>query len=128
MTSYGKKDLITKDKEVHKQFCKVRNKAKPMTRQTQKQFENSLAKNSKENTIVIWQYIKSTSKLKEYEGITELNTDPCNEKSKLTSDNTEKAEILNNYFSSVFFTNEPNYEMPNFCLDTMPELDMQTFK
>ena len=60
-----------------------------MTRQAQKQFENNLAKNSKENPKAIWQYIKSKSKLKE--GITELNTDPHNEKSRLTSDNTEKA-------------------------------------
>ena len=55
-----------------------------MTRQAQKQFENSLTKNTKENPKAIWQYIKSQSKLKE--GITELNTDSCNEKSRLTSD------------------------------------------
>ena len=74
-----KKYLLTKDTTVHKQFCKVRNKVKTITKRAQKQFENSLAKKSKENPKAIWQYIKSKSKIKE--GITELNIDPSNEKS-----------------------------------------------
>ena len=46
--------------------------------------------------------------------------DPKNSNSKLTSDNQEKAEILNNYFSSVF-TIEPDGEMPAF----QPDLNIQ---
>ena len=106
-----KQYFASKDPEIYKQFCRTRNKVKSITRKAQKNYENSLAKKAKTNPKAIWQYIKSKSKIKE--GITELNIDPNDKKSRLTSDSKEKAEILNTYFSSVF-TREPDDIMPTF--------------
>ena len=113
-----KQYFATKDLETYKKFCKIRNKVKSITKKTQRNYENSLAKKAKDNPKAIWQYINSKSKIKE--GITELNIDPNNSNSKLTSNNQEKSEILNNYFSSVF-TIEPDGEMPAF----QPDLNVQ---
>ena len=52
-------------------------------------------------------------KVKIKKGVTELNIDSNEKKSELTSDNKEKAKILNKYFSSVF-TREPDDELLTF--------------
>jgi hypothetical protein len=106
-----KQYFSSKDPETYKQFCRTRNKVKSLTRKAQKNYENNLAKKAKNNPKAIWQYIKSKLKLKD--SITELNTDPNDTKSKLTSDSKEKAEICNTFFSSVF-TREPDDDLPTF--------------
>ncbi|CAC5393460.1 unnamed protein product [Mytilus coruscus] len=69
----------------------------------------NIKKKAKENPKAIWSYIKSKTKTKE--GIGDLHIDPEDTKSDKTEDNSTKAKILVDYFSSVF-TNEPDGEVP----------------
>jgi hypothetical protein len=67
--------------------------------------EKDLAKSAKKNPKAIWKYIKSKSKRRS--GIGELLTDQKDPNSRKTDDDKEKAEILAEFFQSVF-TKEPN--------------------
>ena len=81
-------------------------------RRARKNFENNLAKESKSNPKKVWKYINSKSKTRQ--GVGELCIDPKNPKSEKTEKDEEKANILADFFSSVF-TKEP--------MDNIPELD-----
>ncbi|VDI25739.1 Hypothetical predicted protein [Mytilus galloprovincialis] len=74
-----------------------------------KLFEKGLSENAKRNLKAIWSYIKSKSKTRE--GIGDLHVDTEDVKSEKTDDNQQKAEILSEYFTSVF-TNEPQGNIP----------------
>jgi hypothetical protein len=76
-------------------YAKVRNQVKNMTNKLQKAFETNIAKESKENPKTIWKYIRSKQK--------------TNPESPTTSDNKEKANIIADFFTSVF-TIEPEEE------------------
>ena len=69
------------------------------------QFERKLADNLKENPKYFWRYCKS--KLKNKTGLGDMITD----QGQLTSDDQEKAELLNRYFASVF-TREDTVSIP----------------
>ena len=69
--------------------------------------ENKIAKNIKDNPKAFYQYIASKTITKE--GVYEL----INKEGKLTNDDTEKCNIVNEFFSSVF-TNEDTTNLPNF--------------
>jgi hypothetical protein len=74
-----------------------------------KKLEKGLSENAKKTPKAIWSYIKSKSKTRE--GIGDLHTNPEDTNSEKTEDNKEKANILSDYFASVF-TNEPLGELP----------------
>ena len=74
---------------------------------TKKKFEKGLSENAKKNPKAICSYIESKSKMRE--GIADLHINP--EDTEKTKDNKEKANILSDYFASVF-TNEPFGELP----------------
>ena len=69
--------------------------------------ENKIAKNIKSNPKAFYQYIASKTVKKE--GVYDL----VNEKGVLTSDDKEKCEIINRFFSSVF-TKEDTNNIPDF--------------
>ena len=98
--------METRETDKYLQYCKIRNKVRKMTRKNRKTLENKLAKDLKHNPKLFWKYYKSKTKLKE--GIGELNIDPADPDSARTNSDREKANILANYFSSVF-TQEPNH-------------------
>ena len=108
-TALSRKFIRTKDKEVRKQYNRARNKVSKLVKRARKQYENTLASETKSNPKRIWQYINAKSKIKQ--GIGDLCSDPRDEKSKKTDNNEEKSDILANYFSSVF-THEPAGEPP----------------
>ena len=104
-----KRYMETKDGLYYAEFCKARNQVRKMTRKLQKQFEMKLAAEAKSNPKAIWKYINSKTKTRV--GVSELNTDPADPTSKLTSEK-EKAEVLGQFFSSVF-TVEPDGDIPH---------------
>ncbi len=101
--------LATKDATVRKEYNRVRNQVKREMRKLRKKFELNLAKESKKNPKAIWRYINGQSKTRR--GISELHTDPTDENSSVTDNDTEKANILGEFYSSVF-TREPEGNVP----------------
>jgi hypothetical protein len=77
-------------------YKELRNKAVSVVRSAKKAFEQKLAKEVNTNPKSFWSYVKS--KVKAKEGIGNLK----NEDGTLTTSDTEKANTLNDFFSSVF--------------------------
>ena len=98
------------DPELRKEYNKIRNKVKSLTSKARKDYERRLASQAKANQKVIWRYINSKSKTKI--GVGDLYSDPNDTNSQLVKTNKGKANILSNFFHSVF-TNEPNGDIPN---------------
>ena len=104
-----KRYMETREGRYYDEFCKMRNKVRKLTRNLQKQFEKKLANEAKTNPKAIWKYINSKSKTRE--GVAQLNTDPRDPHSELTSSNKGKSDVLGRFFSSVF-TDEPDGNIP----------------
>ena len=104
-----KKYMETKDGKVYQEYCRARNQIRALTRKMRNNFEKGLAKEVKKNPKALWKYINSKSKTRE--GVSDLNIDPTNTKSPLTKSDQEKAQVLGNFFTSVF-TNEPDGDIP----------------
>lgn len=69
----------------------------------------NMAKQAKSNPKTIWKYINSKSKTRDT--VADLHADPKNTNSPLKSTNKDKAEVLSDFFCSVF-TNESPGELP----------------
>merc|ERR1711860_460210 len=85
----------------------ARNRVSFKIKLMKKSKENSIAKNIKKDPKKIYQYVASKTVKKE--GIYDL----INKDGKLTSDDKEKCDILNSFFSSVF-TIEDTSNIPAF--------------
>ena len=83
-----------------------KNEFTTLVRNLSRDFERNLAKNLKNNPKDFWRYCKS--KLKSRSRLGDLQRDD----DSLTSEDTEKAELLNTYFTSVF-TRENLDNIPN---------------
>ncbi|CAC5382135.1 unnamed protein product [Mytilus coruscus] len=105
----SKKITQNNDPEVRKEYNKIRNQVKSRVNKLKREYEKNLPEKATENPKAIWSYIKSKTKTKE--GIGDLHIDPEDTKTDKTEDNSTKAKILVDYFSSVF-TNEPDGEVP----------------
>ena len=86
-------------------YKKARNQARWETRKAVKNYEKEIAANMKNNPKLFWKYVNS--KLKTRQPLSDL-TKPDG---KLTTTDEEKAEVLNNFFSSVF-TKEDTQNIP----------------
>ena len=104
-----RKAIETNDPAVRLQYNKIRNQVRTLTRTITNEYEKKIARNAKEDPKAIWRYINSKSKTKE--GIGNLLQDPTDKNSKIVETDKEKAEVLANYFSSVF-TREPAGQIP----------------
>ena len=87
-----------------------RNKVKNMMRQTKRNLEKDIANRSKHCPKVFWSYVRN--KLKTKSGVSPLLKDTSDKTSTAFSDK-EKADILQNQFTSVF-TKEPDGDLPDF--------------
>ncbi|XP_021350479.1 uncharacterized protein LOC110448524 [Mizuhopecten yessoensis] len=102
-----KKYLHCKDDKNWNEYKKARNQALKQIRTFKYNYERSMAMDIKSNSKTFWKYIRSKTKTKSTIGnIKDANGD-------LTSNNKDKAEIMNNYFTSVF-TVETNEPLPVF--------------
>ena len=59
-----------------------------------------LATEAKTNRKAVWKYMNSKTKNRVFQ---DLNTDPKDHKSRLADSGREKADVLGNFFSSVFY-------------------------
>lgn len=89
------------------EYNKIRNKATSCTKQGKKNFEKKLASEVKTNPKSFWQYVQSKTKSKTSLG--ELKRPD----GTTVEDDQDKAEVLNNFFASVF-TNEDMSSIPTF--------------
>ena len=98
--------IETREDSKWREYCKARNQVKKMTRQIRKNIERDIAKQAKTNPKRFWNYVNSKTKTRQ--GISQLqvpNTD------SMTESDTDKAEVLQNHFCSVF-TEEPVGPIP----------------
>lgn len=97
--------IETRDDQKYKDYTKLRNKVKAITRRAIVSREKDIARNAKEHPKRFWSYVKSKTRVKER--IPDLVTDT----GALTSNDLDKAETLSAFFVSVF-TEEPDQEIP----------------
>lgn len=88
-------------------YAKARNQAKWECRRAEKKFERKIASEAKTNPKAFYKYARS--KMKTRVRITNLTDEAGN----LVTSDKDKANLMNNFFSSVF-TNEDLTNMPNF--------------
>jgi hypothetical protein len=101
-----KRYMKTREGADYQEYCRTRNQAKWATRQAVKQFEAGIAKDAKANPSRFYKYVRSKTNTKA--GIGNLTVNGQEAQS-----DTEKADMLNSFFSSVF-TNEDKGELPEF--------------
>ena len=121
--SLWRKYIRNKTDEAWQAYTKARNKIKSLLSKLRRQFEKKIALNVKENPKAAWAYIKSKYKAKE--GIQNLSTNQNDPNSPLTKTDQENANILSDYFSSVF-VNEPPGVVPS--LEKRTDNDIPTLR
>ena len=84
-----------------REYCKARNQVKRMTRQVRKNIEKDIAKQAKTNPKRFWNYVNSKTKTRQ--GISQLQMP---DKKTMTENDSDKADVLLNHFSSVFTENQ----------------------
>ncbi|KAK4315312.1 hypothetical protein Pmani_013483 [Petrolisthes manimaculis] len=94
--------LNTKDGHDYQRYIASRNIATHATRKTRKEFETKLAKESRINNKVFWNYVNSKRKTRV--SIPTLR----NEAGSLVEKDDEKAEVLNRTYSKVFTREDMN--------------------
>ncbi|KAG1701354.1 Ribosome biogenesis protein bop1-B [Nymphon striatum] len=100
---------IKGDIQSQKEYKRTRNKLRNRTRFMRKSFEDRISKQANTNPKAIWKYIKSKSKTKVEIG--DLYKDPNDSNSNKTDKDKEKADILADFFQSVF-VKEPGGDVP----------------
>jgi endonuclease/exonuclease/phosphatase family metal-dependent hydrolase len=93
------------DKEDRKKYNKARNRVQKLVNQSRKQFEQNIASNAKTNPKTIWRYVKSKQKTKA--AIEELHVSPTDTTTRRAKEDQAKANILADYFTSVFCIEDP---------------------
>ncbi len=94
-----------KDDRSRKKYAKIRNQLKWLVRKTIKEYEKSVAAESKSNPKAFYKYVKSKTKVQSR--IPDIET-----ADGLTTSDIEKAEAMNCFFTSVF-TKEDTNEIPS---------------
>ena len=90
--------------ESHERFANLRNELRHLTRQQKSNFEEQLAIEAKGNPKAFWNYVRSKSSTKEEIPVLSYG-------GRTGTTNVEKAEMLNDFFSSVL-VNEPLHNLP----------------
>ena len=110
--------LNTRDGEAYKEYCKVRNQVRTLTRKITKQFEKQIAQEVKTNPKKFWKYARSRTKMKS--SLPDLFKD--DDKTESTNSDKEKANVLADFFTSVF-TIEGDGKMPDIEKVDVPPLE-----
>ena len=101
--------LHTQCRRDYQDYCKVRNKCTKVTRLAKRKYEKNIVMNMKENLKDLWAYVRQKTKAKS--GVSDLKDST----GLLIQDNEAKANLLNDFFASVF-VKEPTGPLPVFDL------------
>ena len=104
------KYLESRDLRDYKEYCNTRNALRIYTRGLRKEFEEKIASEVKDNPKAFWKYTKS--KMTVRSGVSDLK----DKNGSTHSEDSSKADILNDFFCSVF-THEDT--------DVIPELNVK---
>ena len=92
--------MDTRNNKKYLEFKKVRNQVKSLVKKVKHNMEKDIAKNAKTNPKKFWQYANSKRKTKS--GIAELKYKNDKGEKSITECDKDKANVLANFFSSVF--------------------------
>ena len=101
--------LETRSGQKFIEYRRLSNQVKSLTTKAKKDLEKKIAKESKTNPKKFWNYVSRKSKVKQ--GIPDLVYEDEDSNEKSTTSDKEKAEVLSNFFSSVF-THEDLQDIP----------------
>ena len=101
--------LETRSGQKFIEYRRLSNQVKNLTTKAKKDLEKKIAKESKTNPKKFWNYVSRKSKVKQ--GIPDLVYEDEDSNEKTTTSDKEKAEVLSNFFSSVF-THEDLQDIP----------------
>ena len=104
-----KKYLNSLSVEDHRRYIKTRNDCNRVIRMSKRKYEIILSEESKTNPKLFWKYVQS--KVKSASGISQLKS----ESGHLSVTNADKANTLNELFSSVFIQEKLN-DLPDTVL------------
>ena len=103
------KYLHTQSQRDYYEYCKVRNKCTKKTRSAKMKYEKNIVMNMKDNPKDFWAYVRQKPNAKS--GVSDLR----DSQGVLIQNNEEKANLLNDFFASVFIA-EPPGQLPIFDL------------
>ena len=93
---------LSGEDEDYTNYCRIRNQVKRESKKAKKAMERKIAKEAKANPKGFWKYVKN--KLGRSQGMGDLK----DENGRQISDDIGKADLLNNFFSSTFTTEDLN--------------------
>lgn len=105
----------SKSSQMYNEYIKERNKATKAYKKAKKEFEGKIAKEAGKNPKAFYKY--ANSKLKVKTGIGKVKAG----EGKMTETDEETAEMLNNFFQTVFIKEEGR--LPNFDKRTEDKLE-----
>ena len=97
--------IETRDGQHYQEYVKARNKAARECRKAKIRLEKTVAEQAKKNPKSFWSYVKEKTSTRT--GISDLDKDD----GTTARTDEEKAQVLNDFFQSVF-TEEPEGELP----------------
>lgn len=103
-----KRYMESKDGKIYQEYCRCRNQLRRMTRKAIKRHEKEVARKAKNDVKPFWSYVNSKTKLRSaipplYKGT----------KDEMATDDSQKANVLGNFFTSVYIREPPLTEKQN---------------
>ena len=109
--------METRSGDKYKEYRRLSNRVKNLTKKAKKKMEREIAKESKTNPKKFWQYVNKKNKIKQ--GIPDLVYEDDDGEETSTTNDKEKAEVLADFFSSVFTKENTN---------NIPKMTQRNFK
>ena len=101
--------LETKSGEKYTEYRRLSNQVKKLTKKAKRDAEREIAKEAKTNPKKFWKYVSKKTKIRQ--GIPDLVYEDPDGNEQSTETDGEKAEVLSEFFSSVF-TKEDTTNIP----------------